>query len=76
MNIARKKWSRVFDLGERRLIAVTVHPDGVVDFREKGRRLKYSAHLRSLLTVALRNFADDEKRRKKEERAARRAARD
>ena len=64
-----------FDLGERRPVHVVVHPSGVVEFRLHHKRTKYEAHMRSLFTKALHNFAEDEKAEKKAMRAARRAAR-
>jgi hypothetical protein len=64
-----------FDLGERRPVHVVVHPNGVVEFRLHHKRMKYEAHMRSLFTKALHNFAEDEKEKKKAARLAKRAAR-
>jgi hypothetical protein len=71
----RRPVRRVYDLNERRPIVATFQPDGVVVFREKGRRKTYSAHLRTLFIHAVRIESALERERKKQERAARRAAR-
>jgi hypothetical protein len=66
---------RIYELGERRPTVVTFYPDGIVEFREKGRRKVYAAHLKALWLRAVRNAVEDEKAAKKAERAAKRAAR-
>lgn len=75
MKTPTKPVQRIYDLGERRLIVVTFNPNGVVEFREKGRRRIYEAHLKALWLRAVRNAVEDDKAAKKAERAARRAAR-
>lgn len=67
---------RLYDLGERRPVAVTFYPNGVVEFRLKGKRQRYEAHLAKLFRVALNNAVEDAIRQKKAARLAKRAARE
>lgn len=74
--VKSKPVTRVYDLGERRPVVATFKADGVVEFRLKGKRQRYEAHLRSLFRRAVELYADAEKRQKRIERAAKRAARE
>lgn len=75
MNTPTRPVRRRFDLGERRPIVVTLLPNGVVQFREKGRRTTYEAHLRTLFGAAVRYAVAEARKEKLAQRAARRAAR-
>lgn len=64
---------RTYDFGERRPVVATIHPDGVVEFREKGRRRSFCAHLRALYFAAVKQAVEtDRESRQAERRAARR----
>ncbi len=75
MNAPTRPVRRTYDMGERRPIVTTIHPSGVVEFREKGRRRVYTAHIRSLFTRAVQHAVEDEKKQRRVEREVRRAAR-